>query len=407
MISDGIAQTLARMKDAYALLDAAALAANYADECVVQSPVAGLHIGRAAVENAFRTIFRAFPDLTIRVDEFLESGNRAVLVGSTGGTDTGGFMGLPPTGKPFTTPMIFLYTFDDQYKIVREQRVYDFSRLLLHLSGDAEPSTDGPGLYRQLVERAVHEHELKIAADVQRALLPQSRYGTAVCQVAATSLPCRAIGGDFFDYFTMADGGVAVVLGDVAGKGPPAALLAAVLQGIFTANADGDTTPATTITRANKALVRRAVQARFATVVYAVLSAEGRLTYCNAGHNAPFLVGRSGIRRLETGGVVVGAFEHASFEEETVWLEPGDVLVVFSDGVSEARNLVDEEFGEPRVRSCVNANRNLEPSSLVDCFLAAVKEFTAGATQGDDLTVLALRYRGGDSASLPCASSGL
>jgi len=109
--------------------------------------------------------------------------------------------------------------------------------------------------------------------------------------VAASSRPCRAIGGDFFDYFTLPDGAFAFVVADVAGKGPPAALLASMLQGIFTANAHRGDTPAITIREANDALMRRAIEARFVTTVYGVLGEDGRLTYCNAGHNPPLLIG--------------------------------------------------------------------------------------------------------------------
>jgi sigma-B regulation protein RsbU (phosphoserine phosphatase) len=97
-------------------------------------------------------------------------------------------------------------------------------------------------------------------------------------------------------------------------------------------------TPAQILKRVNDALVRRAIESRFATVVYGALSCDGRLTYCNAGHNPPLLIGKGGLRRLDRGGLIVGVFEQATFEEETVQLDPGDTLIVFSDGISEALN---------------------------------------------------------------------
>jgi sigma-B regulation protein RsbU (phosphoserine phosphatase) len=246
----------------------------------------------------------------------------------------------------------------------------------------------------QILDQARREHELRIAADIQHALLPESRYTGAGFEVAATSVPCRAIGGDFFDYFHLPRGGFAFVLGDVAGKGPPAALLASMLQGIFTANAHRDGTPAGLLTLANEALVRRAIEARFATAVYAVLDRRGRLTYSNAGHNPPFLVGKRGVRRLECGGMVVGAFERTIFDEDTQQLEPGDVLLAYSDGLTEARNSGGEEFGEERVLSCVQENCALSPSDLMERLLSSVTEFSGGAAQADDLTMLVLRYTG-------------
>lgn len=385
---------LTRVQDGYSSLDAAVIASNYAEDCVVESPVAGRHVGRPAVERGLRTIFAAFPDLNIHGDEPLIAGNRAVWTLSVSGTDNGGFMGIPPTGKPFSTWVIFLFTFGDDHKIVHERRVYDFSRLLLELSGEAEPATEGPQLYRALLERARDEHEMEIAAEIQRALLPQARREGATFQIAAKSTPCRAIGGDFFDYFDRSDGAFSFVIGDVAGKGASAALLASLLQGIFGVNAHRGDSPAVTLAEVNTSLVRRAIRARFATVVYAVLEADGRLTYCNAGHNPPVLVSARGVRRLQCGGLIVGAFDNAAFDEEMVRLEPGDVLVAFSDGITEARNGDGDEFGDDRLLSCVTTHSQLSPTALVDRLLDDVFRFSDGATQSDDLTALALRYSG-------------
>jgi sigma-B regulation protein RsbU (phosphoserine phosphatase) len=249
-------------------------------------------------------------------------------------------------------------------------------------------------LYRDLLEKAQHEQELKLAGEIQRALHPQSKYSAPGFEVASSSVPCSAIGGDFFDYFTLSDGAFALVLGDVAGKGPPAALLAAVLQGIFTANVPRSLTPAGAISHANDALMRRAIRARFATAVYAVLSPDGHLAYCNAGHNPPMLFGKRGVRRLESGGSILGAFEQATFEEETLQLEPDDLLVAFSDGITEARNSDGQEFGEERLLVCIESHRELAPAALLDRLLDTVQQFSAGAGQRDDLTALVLRYSG-------------
>jgi steroid delta-isomerase-like uncharacterized protein len=393
MTKDAIAAVVERLEAAYAMRDAASIAAHYAESCVVDSPIAGVHTGRTAVERTLQIVFSAFPDIELATEEILIVDNRAVWISKMRGTDTGGFLGLPATGKPFTTHATFLFSFDGDCQIVGERRVYDFSRLLMHFAGDEEPAT-GSRLYREMLDRARREHELKLAAEIQHALLPATRYAGKSFDVAATSVPCRAIGGDFFDYFQLPRDGFALVLGDVAGKGPPAALLASLLQGIFTANAQREGTPAALLTLANDALVRRAIEARFATVIYAVLDRRGRLTYCNAGHNPPVLVGRSGARRLDCGGMVVGAFDHATFDDDTQQLEPGDVLVVYSDGVTEARDGSGEEFGEERLLSCVQANRARSPVEIVDSLLSTVQAFSAGAAQSDDLTMLVLRYRG-------------
>jgi sigma-B regulation protein RsbU (phosphoserine phosphatase) len=238
-----------------------------------------------------------------------------------------------------------------------------------------------------------------MAAEIQQALMPEALRRGMGYEVAASSRPCRSIGGDFIDYFSLPDGAFAFVLGDVAGKGPAAALLAAVLQGVFTANAYRCGTPAMHIGEANDALVRRGIDARFATVVYAVLTPDGRLTYCNAGHNPPLLVRYSGTQRLETGGMVVGMIKQATFEEETIQLEPGDLLVAFSDGITEARNVDGEEFGDERLLTCVNANRALAPAALLQRLFEEVHHFSAGGVQADDLTILVLSYSGRLSAA--------
>ena len=137
-------------------------------------------------------------------------------------------------------------------------------------------------LYRTMLVRARMEQDLKIAAEIQRALMPRAHHTGLGFEVAAASSPCRAIGGDFLDYFALPTGAFGFVLGDVSGKGPPAALLAAKLQGLLAAYSSSTHSPSQTLMRVNQELVRRTVESRFATVLYGVLSCDGRLTYSNA-----------------------------------------------------------------------------------------------------------------------------
>src|SRR5207302_9288674 len=127
----------------------------------------------------------------------------------------------------------------------------------------------------------------------------------------------------------LAGGGLGLALGDVAGKGPSAALLTAMIQGIFSAHVGTASSAAQLMALANEGLLRRSIQSRFATVVYGALSPDGRLTYCNAGHNPPIVMGASGIRRLETGGLILGLFPQAAYEQETPALESGDLPALF------------------------------------------------------------------------------
>ena len=259
------------------------------------------------------------------------------------------------------------------------------------LATEAAVAIENARLYRETLEKGRLEQELRIAAEIQQGLLPDARYVGKGVEVVGASVPCRSIGGDFFEYLELPSGDFGFALGDVAGKGPPAALLTAALQGLFTAHASSEGGPAATLARVNRSLIRRAVQNRFATMAYGVLSQGGRLTYSNAGHNPPMLFTRGGVRRLEQGGLVLGLFPHAQYEEETLQLDSGDVLVVFSDGVSEAIDVHGEEFGDDRIVSCISANRHLDPAALLDCLLATVRQFSEGTVQRDDVTAMIVR----------------
>lgn len=130
------------------------------------------------------------------------------------------------------------------------------------------------------------------------------------------------------------------------------------------------------------------------TLLYGVLERDGRLTYCNAGYNPPFLVGRDGVRRLETGGVIVGLSDEAEFDEETLTLKAGDILVVFTDGVSEALSKGGEEFGDDRLLEAIQADPTLNAEAMLAAIFASVDAFTADAAQSDDITTLVVRYLG-------------
>jgi phosphoserine phosphatase RsbU/P len=260
------------------------------------------------------------------------------------------------------------------------------------LATEAAVAIENARLYRETMEKAKMEQEMRIAAEIQQALLPKAGHAGTFFRTAASSLPCRSIGGDFYDYVDLPTGAFGFALGDVAGKGPPAALLSAMMQGIFAAQAAASDTPSQTIKRVNQALYKRGIESRFVTLMYGTLEPDGRLTYCNAGHNPPLVVGSGGVRRLEVGGPIVGLFEAAQFEEETVSLAPGDVLLVFSDGVSEALSVDGEEYGEARILSVAGRHPGATPSDVLQAMFADVRAFTKGAPQSDDITALVLRY---------------
>ncbi len=262
------------------------------------------------------------------------------------------------------------------------------------LATEAAVAIENARLYRTTLEKAKLDQEMRIAAEIQQALLPRAAPTATHFEAAALMEACRSIGGDFYDYIAFPDGSFGFALGDVAGKGPPAALLGAMLQGMFAAQAYTAHGPAEAIARVNQALYRRAIEARFVTLFYGILRPDGQLVYCNAGHNPPFLVGQNGVRRLETGGLIVGLFDGTEFEEETLPLTAGDMLVVFTDGVSEALSKEGEEFGDDRLLASIQAEPNATAESMLARIFKSVEEFAAGAVPNDDITALIVRYMG-------------
>jgi serine phosphatase RsbU (regulator of sigma subunit) len=249
-------------------------------------------------------------------------------------------------------------------------------------------------LYAEAAEKARIDRDLRVAAEIQRALLPEPSYSGAFSDLAAASLPCRTIGGDFYDYLTLGEGGVAFALGDVAGKGPPAALLAAAAQSHFIAQAATGGDPAETLARINRALLRRMIDARFVTMFHAVLMADGCLSYCNGGHEPPMVVSKDCVELLDAeGGPVLGLLSDASYSRAAVQLRPHDTVVICSDGVTEAVNTADEQFGRQRLLETISAHRSASVDTMLDEVLLAVRRFSQGAPQADDITVLVVRYR--------------
>jgi len=263
------------------------------------------------------------------------------------------------------------------------------------LAAESAVAIENARLYREAIEKARIDEELRVASEIQQALLPKKRTHGAFYEASGMSVACRAIGGDFFEYIDLPDGSFGFALGDVSGKGPPAALLTAMLQGIFSTQAFAPVEPATMLSRVNRALLARGLESRFATIFFGVVSAGGRLTYCNAGQNPPLVVTTDAIQRLETGGTIVGLFSDAVYEQADVQLRSGDLIVAFSDGVSEALNPAGEEYGELRIQQLISEHR-LEPSDAVlESLLDSVRSFAHGAPQNDDVTAVVVRYTPG------------
>ena len=261
------------------------------------------------------------------------------------------------------------------------------------LAREAALAIENARLYQDAIEKARLDRELATASRIQQALLPEPRRSGSFFEAVGASIPSRAIGGDFFDYQDRPGGALGVAIGDITGKGPPAALLTALVQGLLAAESLTGSAPAEVIAQINRVLLARPIESRFLTLFLSVLAPDGRLEYCNAGQNPPLWFARTGeVTRLETGGTLVGAFPNASFDRGEVQLRPGDTLVLYSDGVSEAENPAGEDFGEAGIRTAIGAVIDRSPQQVLDALFAALRGFTRDAGPQDDMTAVVVRY---------------
>ncbi|HEX7139175.1 MAG TPA: SpoIIE family protein phosphatase [Vicinamibacterales bacterium] len=351
----------------------------YAEDAVAESPAFGEIRGREHIVDSWGTLFSSFSDISVDISTVLVDGDRVAVLGTLTTSDLPIWFGRQSLDVPISYRIVLLFTIADG-RVVRDQRIYDSAGVLDRL------------------EKLRIDRELRTAAEVQRALQTRTASAGPFYEAAGNSLPCRAIGGDFFDFIDLPSGDLGIVIADVAGKGPAAALLAAMIQGMLESDIHSES-PAAALTRINRRLVARDFGARFATLVYAVLSRDGRLVYCNAGHNPPVILDGgarlppSDVRRLTIGGPIVGSFSGASFEEDVVQLARGDALVMFTDGVIEARNADDDEFGEDSLLNVLVAHQAASPGQLLRCIFDAVRAFGGREEQRDDITVTVTRYK--------------
>ena len=249
-------------------------------------------------------------------------------------------------------------------------------------------------LYQEAVEKRRIEEELARAREIQESLLPKVCPTGAGFLVSALSKPSRQVGGDYHDFVTVNDGVLGIAIGDVCGKGMPAALLMAVLQATFNAQVQNHLSVKETVSRVNAHIARFTDIDKFVTFFYGELDLNsGDFTYSNAGHNSPILLRADGqIQKLTTGGLILGFMDDAPYEEQTVPMGPGDNLFFYTDGITEAQNEAEEEFGEQRLIRFLLNRRSLTPQKLLDELFEQVNAF-AGTTvqQQDDSTMVALQ----------------
>jgi serine phosphatase RsbU (regulator of sigma subunit) len=240
------------------------------------------------------------------------------------------------------------------------------------------------------------EHDVEIAEEVQRRLFPRRDPEIRGLDCHGICRPARGVAGDYYDFLPLAAGRTGIAVGDVAGKGLPAALLMASLQGSLRSLAPlSKEGPAILAAELNSQLHALTEPNRFATFFWAVFDETPRaLTWVNAGHNAPMLLRASGgVERLAPSGPPLGALPAAAYRQATTALFPGDVLVIFTDGVTEAVDTAQEEFGEARLEGLLRDNGREDAAALCNRIVAAVRAFEAGAPQNDDITLVVARAR--------------
>jgi len=244
------------------------------------------------------------------------------------------------------------------------------------------------------------QKDLTLASEIQQYFLPSVfppfPEDSGKLDIYASMEAAKDIGGDFYDFFRIDDDHIGLVIADVCGKGIPAALFMAVSQTILRAKAASSATAAECLTETNRLLADYSVEYMFVTMFYAIYNTNtGHVNYCNAGHNAPYVLRADGTIELlpKAGNVMVGAFKDAVYKEDTLQLAHGDTLVMFTDGVTEAMNRSDKVFGNKRLEFLLGGLSDLSCQQIVETVKTGISYFVDGAEQSDDMTMLVLRRK--------------
>ncbi|HYM07725.1 MAG TPA: SpoIIE family protein phosphatase [Terriglobales bacterium] len=274
-------------------------------------------------------------------------------------------------------------------------------QILDALGVEAASILDNARLVERERQRQRLEQELNIAREIQQALLPRGFRDFPYFAVTGLHTPCHAVGGDYFDVFPLSDDRTVVVVADVSGKGLGAALLTTMLQGAFSSMTTG-TDPVQVLNNLNRFLCEHSEVGRYATLFFSILDRDGQISFVNAGHPSPLILRSGEVTELVSeGSFPVGLIPEAKFAAKTASLLPGDTLILFSDGVTEAMDPEEQLFGVSRLQEVLSGQQDTPLEDLQKKVLKSVETFTRGASQADDITVLLLRYR----ASALAASS--
>jgi sigma-B regulation protein RsbU (phosphoserine phosphatase) len=273
--------------------------------------------------------------------------------------------------------------------------VFVFSVIVVSLIRERKTQAERDNALREIERKKT---ELAIAAEIQQSFLPESLPSIPGMDLAAKCLMAREVGGDFYDIIPLNGKGEdprwGILIADVSGKGMPAAIFMALSRIIIRSNALWHRAPSDALNNANGIIASSSRSGMFVTAFYGVMdTAGGRLTYVNAGHNPPLLLsaGKDSFRELGSTGIALGALENSQYTEGEVTINPGDILILYTDGVTEAVNSAGGMFGEARLRELVHQARDLPPSAILDRLLGGIQSFTLGEPPADDITLLVLK----------------
>ena len=276
----------------------------------------------------------------------------------------------------------------------------EHQRTMTTLAAQIAIAVENARLYEE-VERQERrlERDLALARELQGRLLPQARPKLAHLDVAAKFVPARTIGGDLYDFIPYSLSRLGIAVGDVSGKGAPAAIYAALVSGILRSHAPIEPGSAEMLSAVNLSLAERRIEAQFVSLIYAVWDDEQRiLTVANSGLPRPIYVHGGKNEVIEATGLPLGLFDEAEYDEFKFRMKPGDMFVFFSDGILDARNHKGELFGRRRVEHIIAECGEKSADCVVDLLFKAVAEHAAGEETFDDQTVVAIRVKTGPPA---------
>jgi phosphoserine phosphatase RsbU/P len=270
----------------------------------------------------------------------------------------------------------------------------DDLELLTAIASSAAIAIENARLYQVAVDKGRMERELQVARGVQASLLPRETPDIAGWQFAAHWQPAREVAGDFYDFIPLDRGQLGLVIADVSDKGMAAALFMALTRSIVRASVGNVSSPAEGIAHANRLICADSTGGMFVTLFYACLKpATGDLTYVNAGHNPPFLyrAGSGQISLLNRTGMALGAVEDTPFEQRTLHLEPNDLIVLYTDGVTDATNTHLQAFDMDRLQQVILDNRHAPAGEIVATLQQAVSDFAGATAPFDDMAVVVIK----------------